>query len=415
MENPTSSRTILHIDMNAFFASVEQQANPELRGKPIAVVGGHGRTVITTSSYEARAKGVKTGMAIWEGKRTCPDLIIVVGDNRKYTYTSTKINEIFRDYTPEVEAFSIDESWLDVTYSLGIFGSAETIAYLIKARIRHSFGITCSIGIAPNKLLAKLASDLRKPDGLVVITPEDVSRVLERMPIKELCGIGRKMERHLNMMSIYTCGELGRCDEARLTRKFGIIGKRLKEMGQGIDHSPVIQFGEENDVKSVGHSSTLERDISDPLEIRRFLLQLSEMVGSRARRYNVSGKTVHLYVRYADFFSSWGKQTTLKNYINLSDEIYKAALSILDTVELEQPVRLLGVTLSNLKHQAEQLPLFEEERKKLFATQAMDKINDRFGTMAVTFGSLLPGKEKAGSHVIPPSWRPDGVKNIDVQ
>lgn len=408
-------RTVLHIDMNAFFASVEQANNPELRGKPIAVVGGHGRTVITTSSYEARAKGVKTGMAIWEGKRTCPELIIVVGDNRKYTHTSTKINEIFRDYTPEVEAFSIDESWLDVTHSLSIFGTAKNIAYLIKARIKHQFDITCSIGIAPNKLLAKLASDMQKPDGLTVITPENVARTLERMPIQELCGVGKKMQRHLNMLSIYTCGELGRTDEARLTRKFGIIGKRLKQMGQGIDHSPVVQFADENDVKSVGHSSTLERDISDPAEIRRFLLQLSEMVGSRARRYNVSGKTIHLYVRYADFFSSWGKQTTLKHYINLSDEIHRAALSILDTVELEQPVRLLGISLSNLKHQAEQLPLFEDERKKLFATQAMDNLNDRFGRMSVTFGSLLPGKEKSGSHVIPPSWRPDGIKNVDVE
>ena len=410
-----SHRTILHIDMNAFFASVEQQANPELRGKPIAVVGGGGRTVITTSSYEARAKGVKTGMAIWEGKRCCPELIVVVGDNRKYTHTSTKINEIYRDYTPEVEAFSIDESWLDVTHSLSIFGSAENIAYLIKARIRHSFGITCSVGIAPNKLLAKLASDIQKPDGLTVIKPENVASVLERMPIKELCGIGRKMERSLNMLSIYTCGELGRCDEARLTRKFGIIGKRLKEMGQGVDNSPVIQYGEEEAVKSVGHSRTLERDIDDPAEIRRFLLQLSEMVGSRARRYGVSGKTVHVYVRYADFFSSWGKQTTLKNYINQSDDIYKAALSILTTVELEQPVRLLGVCLSNLKQQAEQLPLFEDERKKLFATQAMDKANDRYGSMAVTFATLLPDKEKSGSHVIPPSWRPDGIKNVDVK
>jgi len=411
----TDNRTILHIDMNAFFASVEQQANPELRGKPIAVVGGHGRTVITTSSYEARAKGVKTGMAIWEGKRTCPELIIVIGDNLKYTHTSTKINEIFRDYTPEVEAFSIDESWLDVTHSLGIFGSAVNIAYLIKARIRHSFGITCSIGIAPNKLLAKLASDMQKPDGLTVIRPEEVSRVMERLPVGELCGIGKKTAYQFKIMNINTCGELGRCDVERLTRKFGILGKRLKEMGQGIDNSPVMQYGEEADVKSVGHSSTLEQDIDDPAEIRRFLLQLSDMVGSRARRYNVSGKTIHLYVRYADFFSSWGKQTTLKSYINLSDEIYKAALSILDTVELEQPVRLLGVTLSNLKHQAEQLPLFEDERKKLFATQAMDKVNDRFGSMAVTFGSLLPGKEKAGNHVIPPSWRPDGIKNVDVK
>ncbi|MBC7961567.1 MAG: DNA polymerase IV [Steroidobacteraceae bacterium] len=409
------SRTILHIDMNAFFASVEQQANPELRGKPIAVVGGGGRTVITTSSYEARARGVKTGMAVWEGKRCCPELIIVIGDNRKYTYTSTKINEIFRDYTPEVEAFSIDESWLDVTHSLGIFGSAETIAYQIKARIRHSFGITCSIGIAPNKLLAKLASDMQKPDGLTIIKPEEIARVMERLPINDLCGIGKKMQRHLNMMSIYTCGELGRCDEGRLTRKFGIVGSRLKQMGQGRDDSPVIPFGEEDEVKSVGHSRTLERDIDDPVEIRRFLLQLSEMVGNRARRYGVSGKTILLYVRYADFFSSWGKQTTLKSYINQSDEIYKAAIGILSTVELEQPVRLLGVCISNLKHQVEQLPLFEDERKKLFATQAMDKINDRFGTMAVTFGSLIPGKEKAGSHVIPPSWRPDGIKNMDIK
>lgn len=401
--------------MNAFFASVEQAANPDLRGKPIAVVGGHGRTVITTSSYEARSKGVKTGMAIWEGKRTCPELIIVVGDNKKYQFTSTKINEIFHDYTPEIEAFSIDESWLDVTRSLSIFGTAENIAYQIKARIKHQFDITCSIGIAPNKLLAKLASDMQKPDGLTIITPENVVRTLERMPIKELCGIGKKMERHLNMMSIYTCGELGRCDEARLTRKFGIIGRRLKQMGQGIDTTPVVSFADENDVKSVGHSSTLERDISDPAEIRRFLLQLSEMVGSRARRYNVSGKTISLYVRYADFFSSWGKQTTLKHYINLSDEIHRAALSILDTVELEQPVRLLGISLSNLKHQAEQLPLFEDERKKLFATQAMDNLNDRFGRMSVTFGSLLPGKAQAGSHVIPPSWRPDGIKNVDVE
>ncbi len=405
----------MHIDMNAFFASVEQQANPELRGKPIAVVGGGGRTVITTSSYEARAKGVKTGMAIWEGKRCCPQLIIVVGDNRKYTYTSARIVEMMREYTPQVEVFSIDEAWLDVTHSLSIFGTPERIAYLLKARIKESFGITCSIGIAPNKLLAKLASDMQKPDGLTIIKPEDVSRVLERLPISDLCGIGKRMDRSLSYMNIRTCGQLGRYDEAYLTKKFGIIGKRLKQMGQGIDNSPVVSFGDEDDVKSVGHSSTLERDIEDPVEIRRYLLQLSEMVGSRARRYNVSGKTIHLYVRYADFFSSWGKQTTLKSYINLSDEIYKAALGILETTELEQPVRLLGVSLSNLKHESEQLPLFEDERKKLFATQAMDAINERYGKMSVTFGTLVPGKDKAGSHVIPPSWRPDGVKNIDVE
>lgn len=409
-------RTVLHVDQNAFFASVEQQANPALRGKAIAVVGGHGRTVITTSSYEAREKGVKTGMAVWEAKRLCPELIIVVGDNKKYQYTCTRINEIFRTYTPEVEPFSIDESWLDVTHSLSIFGSAVTIAHLIKARILHSFGLRCSIGIAPNKLLAKLASDMQKPDGLTIIEPENVSRVLERLPVGELCGVGKKTAKALNMLSVYTCGELGRCEVERLTRKFGIIGPRLKQMGQGIDNSPVVAFSEDADcVKSVGHSKTLERDISDPLEIRRFLLQLSEMVGSRARRYSVAGKTVHLYVRYADFFSSWGKQTTLRNYTNQSDDIYRAALGILNSVELEQPVRLLGISLSNLNQETEQLPLFEDERKKLFATQAMDKINQRYGDMMVTYGSILSGKEQAGSHVIPPSWRPDGIKNVDVK
>ncbi len=408
-------RVILHIDMNAFFASVEQSANPALRGKPIAVVGSGGRTVITTCSYEARAFGVRTGMAVWEGKKLCPQMIVVVGDNRKYRHTSSRIVDIFRDYTPQVEVFSIDEAWMDVTGSIRLFDSAERIAYLIKSRIRHCFNITCSIGIAPNKLLAKLASDMQKPDGLTIITPEDVPRIMDRLPVRDLCGIGKKTAHQLTLMNITTCGQLGRCDEERLVRKFGITGVRLKEMGQGRDDSPVIPFGEEEEVKSVGHSSTLDRDIDDPQEIRRFLLRLSEMVGSRARRYNVSGRTVSLYVRYADFFSSFGRQMTLRNYINLSDEIYRAALSILDSVELEQPVRLMGVRLSNLRHQAEQLPLFEDERKRLLATQAMDQLNAKYGGVAVTFGSLIPGKEKAGSQVIPPSWRPDGIRNIDVE
>ncbi len=159
-------RIIMHIDMNAFFASVEQQANPALRGKPIAVIGSAKRTVITTSSYEARALGVKTGMTVWEARQKCPQIILVIGDNRKYTWTSAQIIKIFKDFTPLVEVFSIDEAFLDVTGSLRLFGSAERIAYLIKARIRHQFGITCSIGIAPNKLLAKLASDMQKPDEM---------------------------------------------------------------------------------------------------------------------------------------------------------------------------------------------------------------------------------------------------------
>ncbi len=408
-------RTILHIDMNAFFASVEQSTNPDLQGRPIAVTGGGQRTVITTSSYEARAFGVRTGMAVWEAKRCCPELIIVVGDNRKYTHTSGEIMKMMLDYTPEVEVFSIDEAFMDVTHSLSLFNTPENIANLLKARIKHSFGITCSIGIAPNKLLAKLASDMQKPDGLTIIRPEDVSRVMERLPVKELCGIGRKTERQLTLMGIRTCGELGRCPEERLTGKFGIAGKRLKEMGLGRDDSPVIPHGEDDEVKSVGHSMTLDKDIDRREEVLRFLLQLSEMVGRRARRYNVTGRTVTLYVRYADFFTSFGKQQTLANYINLSEEIFKAAVELLDSVELEQPIRLLGVRLSSLRHQSEQLPLFEDERRKAFATQAMDEVNSRYGEFTVTFGSLLPSREKNGSFVISPAWRPSGIRNVDVK
>ncbi|MBI5484113.1 MAG: DNA polymerase IV [Deltaproteobacteria bacterium] len=408
-----SPRTILHLDMNAFFASVEQQANPELRGRPIAVIGSGGRTVITTASYEARKLGVKTGMAVWEAKRCCPEITLVVGDNRKYTWTSSRIVEMMKEYTPLVEVFSIDEAFLDLTASLGIFGTPERVAYLLKARIRHTFGLLCSIGIAPNKLLAKLASDMHKPDGLTIIRPEDVSRVMEHLPVGELCGIGRKMERHLNLMSIYTCGELGRCDVTRLSKKFGIIGTRLKEMGQGLDNSPVAPLEAEDEVKSVGHSMTLRQDISRREDILKYLLQLCEMVGRRARRYGVSGRTVTLHIRFADFYSGAGRQETLKRAVNLSNDIYRAAVAILDTLELPQPVRQLGVKLSNLEYQGGQLPLFPDERKKHEMVCAMDEVNNRFGDFTVTFGSLLAAEEK-GSRVISPAWRPEGIRNVQV-
>jgi DNA polymerase IV len=408
-----TERIIMHIDMNAFFASVEQQSKPELRGKPIAVIGSGERTVITTSSYEARAFGVKTGMNVWQARQVCPQIILVVGNNRKYTHTSQQIIRLMLEYTPQVEVFSIDEAWLDVTHSLSIFGSAERIAYLIKARIRHRFGITCSIGIAPNKLLAKLASDMQKPDGLTVISPERIKILMEGLPIKELCGIGRNMERSLNMMSIYSCGELGRCPLERLTRKFGVIGERLQQMGRGIDNSPVIPPEDEQEVKSVGHSMTLERDISNRRDIEKYLLQLSEMVGRRARRYGVAGKTIHLTVRYADF-TTVGKQRTKKEHTSQSEELFKETVSILDSLDISQPIRLLGVRITNLCYQREQLPLFEDERRKALAVGAMDMVNDKFGDFTVTYGSVLDNCEK-GSFVISPAWRPEGIRNVEVR
>jgi DNA polymerase-4 len=398
--------------MNAFFASVEQQSNPHLRGKPIAVIGAAKRTVITTSSYEARAFGVKTGMNTWEAKQKCPEIIFVVGNNRKYTYTSTQIIKIMREYTPLVEVSSIDEAFLDVTDCLSLFGSPERIAYLIKARIKHQFGITCSIGIAQNKLLAKLASDMQKPDGLTIIKPEDVTRVLERVPIKDLCGIGSKMNQYLTKFGIRTCGDLGRFPIDILKRRFGIIGERLHFMGMGIDDSPVIPDEEAAEVKSVGHSMTLEKDVTDRTDILMYLLQLSEMVGRRARKYRVAGKTITLTIRYTDF-TTFGKQESQSRHINNSEDIYQAAVKILDSLVLTQPIRLLGVKISSLQYYTEQLPLFPEERKKALIAGAMDSVNNKFGDFSVTFGSLLG--EDRGSKVISPAWRPEGIRNVEVE
>jgi DNA polymerase-4 len=405
-------RVILHVDMNAFFASVEQQTDPALRGKPIAVIGS-GRTVVTTASYEARAFGVKTGMNTWQARQACPQIIFVVGDNRKYTDTSTRIVAMMRDYTPLVEVFSIDEAFLDITASLKLFGSAERIAYLLKARIRHEFGLTCSVGIAPNKLLAKLASEMQKPDGLTIIAPDQVEAVLEQLPVKELCGIGARVASQLANFGIFTCGQLGRFPVATLTRRFGINGERLSQMGRGIDASPVTPPEEEAAVKSVGHSMTLAHDVTGREALRKYLLQLAEMVGRRARRYGVSGKTVHLTVRYGDF-TTVGRQQTRSVPTNQSEAIYQDALAILDSFDLSRPVRLLGVRITNLVHHGDQLPLFEQERRLALATAAMDEANRRFGAFAVTYASVVEAEEP-GSHVISPAWRPDGIRRVEVK
>ena len=405
------NRTILHIDMNAFFAAVEQQSNPALRDKPVAVIGSESRTVILTASYEARAFGVKTGCTVGEARRLCPQLILVPVNNPLYTDVSRRIVAILRDYTPLVEVFSIDEAFLDIGGSLRLFGSAERIAYLIKSRIRNQLGLTCSIGIAPNKLLAKLASDMQKPDGLVLVEHERIPTLLEDLPVGELCGIGRATARQLNLLGISTCGQLGRYPLEILTRRFGVIGARLKEMGTGLDDSPVVPDEEAPEVQSVGHSMTMRHDLSDRREITVKLLQLSEMVGRRARRYGVSGRVVTLTVRYADF-STFSRQARQGEPLCLTEEIYVAALRILDSIALEQPVRLLGVRLSGLTSDNGQPCLFDDRRRQEL-TNALDRVNNRFGEFAVMPASLLEQADK-GSHVISPAWKPEGIRNVNV-
>ncbi len=405
--NECRTRKILHIDMNAFFASVEQRAKPSLRGKAMAVIGSEHRGVILSPSYEARAFGVKTGMTYGEAKTACPHLLLVPADPSKYSHTCEELLGIWKDFTPLVELFSIDEAFLDVTGCERLIGDPVQIAVRIKERIWQEKGLTCSIGIGPNKLLAKLGSDMKKPDGLVLISPEDVADVLEDLNVKEICGIGPSLTRHLAAMGIRTCGELGRAPLKELTARFGVVGERLRDMGLGVDRDPVVPLARQHaeESKSIGHSMTLTEDCSDVAMIERHILQLSEKVGRRLRRGSYHGDTVCLTLRYSDF-QTFTRQRRLRHAVDHGLDIYSAARDILSGLRLLQAVRLVGVSVSGLSRSAAQIPLFAEERRKKFVAEAMDDINDRYGEFTVTWGTLTDRYRH--ERVISPAWRPAG-------
>lgn len=394
----------MHVDMDAFFASVEQQTFPFLRGKPIGVCGDpDGRTVIAAASYEAKRRGVKTAMTIPEAKKFCPEIILVSGNPAKYVDTSTRILAFYATFTDLVEVFSIDEAFLDVTQTAHLFHGPEEIARSIKVYLKAQFGLTCSAGIAPNKLLAKLSGEMHKPDGLTIVHQSEVAALMESLPVQELCGIGPKTQEKLNRLGIKTCGELGRYPEKQLTGIFGINGTHLKRMGQGVDESPVLPYFHEPATKSMGHSFTLDKDTRDLAEIQRHLLQLSEQVGRRLRKDNFAGRTVSLVLRYADF-STFIKQHSLKNYIDDGMRIYQAGIKLFE--ELYEPprlVRLLGISVSNLVRDLKQTTVFENPKTgSLF--EAVDTVNNKYGEFSVARARL---QERApGPRVISPSWRP---------
>ena len=380
-------RTVLHIDMDAFFISVEQRDNPLLRGKPAAVCGSLSRSVVTSATYEARPYGIRAGMSTQEAKRRCPPLILVKGDHSKYTETASRIFSILKEYTPLVEVASIDEAYLDITQSLLLFQSPRHIAQSIKDQIREKEELTCSIGVAPNKLLAKLTSALKKPDGLVVIQKGDVEGMLRDLPVSKLYGIGPKLTEALNSIGIFTCSQLGRFPVSVLSKKFGVIGERLHEMGLGLDDSPVVPFDEEGDAKSISHSVTLEEDTSEPKLLRKVLLQLSERVSRRMRREGFFGKRIAVTVRYSDFFT-FSKQKTLSKWVMSGNEIFQQAFEIFQSISHPKPIRLLGVGVSQLKKEWCQMDLFEKRDKKDNLLKAMDRVNERFGDWTLTWAGL---------------------------
>jgi DNA polymerase-4 len=381
------NRIILHIDMDAFFISVEEKDDPSLRGKPAAVCGSLSRSVVTSANYEARPFGIRAGMPVQEAKRKCPSLILVEGDHSKYTETSARIFSILKDYTPLVEVASIDEAYLDITQSLLLFKSSLKIAQSIKEKIREKERLSCSIGVAPNKLLAKLGSRLQKPDGLIIIEKERVEEILKDLPVSSLHGIGPKLEEALKSIGIFTCGQLGKVHVSFLKKRFGVIGERLHEMGLGLDDSLVVPFDEEEDAKSISHSVTLEEDTTDSNLLRKVLLQLSERVSRRMRRDGFYGRRVVLTVRYSDFYT-FSKQKTLSRWINSGNEIFREALEIFESLSHPKPIRLLGVGVSLLKKEWCQMDLFEKNDKKEKMLKTMDRVNERFGDWTLTWASL---------------------------
>jgi DNA polymerase IV len=383
-----TERIILHIDMDAFFISVEQRDDPSLRGKPAAVCGSLSRSVVTSATYEARPYGIRAGMAVQEAKRRCPQLILVKGDHSKYTETSSRIFSLLKDYTPIVEVASIDEAYLDITQSVLLFHSPLQIAQSIKEKIRSREELTCSIGIAPNKLLAKLGSGLKKPDGLFILRQEEVEGCLRDLPVSKLFGIGPKLAEGLKTLGVLTCGQLGKFPVSLLTQRFGVIGERLHEMGLGLDDGAVVPFDEEEDAKSISHSVTLEEDTSDTDLLRKVLLQLSERVAKRMRKEGFLGGRVALTVRYSDFYT-FSKQKTLSRFVNSGNEIFKEGFEIFESISHPKSIRLLGVGVSLLKKQWFQMDLFERNEKKENLLKAVDSVNDRFGDWTLTWGSLF--------------------------
>jgi DNA polymerase-4 len=397
-----SERVIMHMDMDAFFASVEQRVNPALRGRPIVVCGGGRRTVVAAASYEARPYGIRSGMPLYEAQRKCPDLLVVQADIPTYVDASLRVLKILQRFTPDVEVYSIDEAFLDVTGSLVLFRGAENIARMIKERIDKELRLTCSIGIGPNKLLAKLASTMKKPNGLQVIRQDEISSLLEDLPVEEMWGIGPRLATYLHEMGITTCGQLRKVPSGILERRFGLIGRMLHRMARGMDVSPVVPFGAEPDARSKGHSMTLDQDVHSKEEIAWYVRMLAEMVGRRLRSEGYAGRTVVLTLRYSDF-RTFSRRMTLKRYITAGPQIHEVAMRILDGIRLRDAVRLVGVSLANLIRERVQIPLFEGERKREDLVLAMDRVNDRYGEFTLSWGPLLGGRK---SRVVPPTWRP---------
>lgn len=380
-------RAVIHIDMDAFFASVEQRDHEAYRGQPVIVGGSReGRGVVSTASYEARKFGVHSAMPMQEAARRCPQAIFLPVDMANYRSVSRQIMAIFQEYTPLVEAVSVDEAFLDVTGSRKLFGTEEEIARTIKKRIQEELQLTASVGIASSKFLAKLASELDKPDGFYIIRPEELAQKVWPLSIKKMMGVGTKTEELLQSFHITTIGQLAQTDPLLLERLLGKQGRLLSELAHGIDARPVEP---ERIAKSIGRETTFPQDITDQYTLETVLMELCDDVAYSLRRNHFRGKTVTLKLRDHDF-KTLTRAETLPGYTASFEPIYDTVCRLLQANYREgTPVRLIGLSVSHLENEqnvVEQMDLFgavEEFHRKDPLDQVLDQLNNKYGRQTV--------------------------------
>ena len=381
---------ILHVDMDAFYASVEQRDSPELRGKPVIVGGSaEGRGVVCAASYEARKFGVHSAMPAITATRLCPDGIFISPRMSHYATISKQIRDIFGDFTPLIEPLSLDEAFLDVTGSRDLFGEGPQIARQIKDRISEELGLVASVGVAPNKFLAKIASDLEKPDGLVVVDPERIQQFLDPLPVGRLWGVGKVTNSRLAKTGILTIGDLRRLERLTLHDLFGEQGDHLWNLARGIDDRDVVP---DRKAKSISHETTFAVDIDDREVLEAWLLELADQLGSRLRRSSKSGRVLHLKVRFSNF-QTLTRSLTLDNPTSVTQEIYDAAIELFrQRVDCRLPVRLLGVGMSRFDNtQLRQQSLFDESEhdQQSVLDEMSDQIRTKFGHDSLSRASRL--------------------------
>ena len=382
-----SERVILHVDLDAFFAAVEQRDRPELRGRPVIVGGGgpNQRGVVSAASYEARVFGVQSAMPLRTAGRLCPQGVFLPVDGRKYQAVSREVMAILRRYTPQVQPISIDEAFLDVTGSRALFGDGEQIGRLIKAAIHDEVGLTASVGVGSTKLIAKIASELRKPDGLVVVPPGGEAAFLAPLPISRLWGVGGKTAEALRDFGVVTIGDLAALQPDVLTRRFGKHGGALVDRAVGRDPDPVATG---DPAKSIGHEHTFDVDTASRDKIERTLLGMADGVAWRLRSAGLKAVTVTLKLRDSSF-TTITRQVGLEAPADLTEPIYEAAVTLLRRELHGQRIRLVGVTASNFRDR-EQLALFGDEDPRRHQTaEAFDRIRRKYGERSITRATLV--------------------------